>query len=199
MKLTGAAILVSRGMKVLHAAPAAYPYRSAAEAHGMAVPDDWTARLADAIAAAVREFAPRLQGTEVALLTVTCLPWHGALSLAALTAEEVAADASLADPRATMDWLHGELAEEVEAWERTTPLAHEMRSAYDGSPDRPAAAVAFLRACARAAATPAVTEAVGLLPRSDEFRVSVPHPDDGREFFPPATEPGAAAERRGIR
>ena len=29
MKLTGAAILVSRGMKVLQAAPAAYPYRSA--------------------------------------------------------------------------------------------------------------------------------------------------------------------------
>ena len=30
MKLTGAAILVSRGMKVLQAAPAAYPYRYAA-------------------------------------------------------------------------------------------------------------------------------------------------------------------------
>ena len=27
MKLTGAAILVSRGVKVLRAAPAAYPYR----------------------------------------------------------------------------------------------------------------------------------------------------------------------------
>jgi hypothetical protein len=27
MKLTGAAILVSRGVKVLQAAPAAYPYR----------------------------------------------------------------------------------------------------------------------------------------------------------------------------
>jgi hypothetical protein len=32
MKLTGAAILVSRGMKVLQAAPAAYPYRYPAEA-----------------------------------------------------------------------------------------------------------------------------------------------------------------------
>jgi hypothetical protein len=29
MKLTGAAILISRGIKVLQAAPAAYPYRSA--------------------------------------------------------------------------------------------------------------------------------------------------------------------------
>jgi hypothetical protein len=31
MKLTGAAILVSRGMVFLQAAPAAYPYRSAAK------------------------------------------------------------------------------------------------------------------------------------------------------------------------
>src|SRR5262249_37551795 len=31
MKLTGAAILVSRGMNVLQAAPAAYPYRSMQE------------------------------------------------------------------------------------------------------------------------------------------------------------------------
>jgi hypothetical protein len=34
MKLTGAAILVSRGIKVLQAAPAAYPYRSAARLEG---------------------------------------------------------------------------------------------------------------------------------------------------------------------
>jgi hypothetical protein len=34
MKLTGAAILVSRGMKVLQAAPAAYPFRSAARQTG---------------------------------------------------------------------------------------------------------------------------------------------------------------------
>jgi hypothetical protein len=33
MKLPGAAILVSRGMKVLQAAPAAYPYRYAACEH----------------------------------------------------------------------------------------------------------------------------------------------------------------------
>jgi hypothetical protein len=35
MKLTGAAILVSRGMKVLEAAPAAYPYRSALSAQAV--------------------------------------------------------------------------------------------------------------------------------------------------------------------
>src|SRR6266581_762902 len=43
MKLTGAAILVSRGTKVLQAAPAAYPYRSAARVHG-ARSMDWIMR-----------------------------------------------------------------------------------------------------------------------------------------------------------
>ena len=35
IKLTGAAILVSRGMKVLQAAPAAYPYRYAKSQHAI--------------------------------------------------------------------------------------------------------------------------------------------------------------------
>lgn len=153
------------------------------------VPDGWTAHLADAIAASLREFAPRLQASEVALLTVICLPWHGLLSLAILTADELARDACLADPRTTMDWQHGEFTEEVAAWGLTTPLAQEMRAAYNGSPDCPAAALAFLRACARAAATFTVTNAVSILEQTDEFRISVPHPDDGREFFPPDAEP----------
>jgi hypothetical protein len=42
MKLTGAAILVLRGMKVLQAAPADYPYRSArrADRRGLLIADD---------------------------------------------------------------------------------------------------------------------------------------------------------------
>ena len=75
------------------------------------VPDGRTARLADAVAASLREFAPQLRGTAVARLQMTCLPWHGLLGLALLTAEEVDEDASLADPMRTMDWRHGEFTE----------------------------------------------------------------------------------------
>jgi hypothetical protein len=167
------------------------PVQTASSDH--LVPATWTARLADAIAASLREFAPQLQGSEVALLTVICLPWHGILSLAILTAEELAEDGRLTDPKTTLDWQHGELTEEVEAWGLTTPLAQEMRAAYYSSPDCPAAAVAFLRACARAAATFMVAESVSLLKRADGFRICVPHPDDGREFFPTVAEPGATA------
>lgn len=149
------------------------------------VPGGWTDHLADAVAVALREFAPQLQDTAVVRLQVTCLPWHGCLGLALLTSDELAEDASLADPERTMDWQYGEFTEEVAAWGMTTPLAQAMRAAYYGSSDCPAAALAFLRACARAAATATVAEAVGLLERADGFRISVPHPDDRREFFPP--------------
>lgn len=159
------------------------------------VPAAWTARLADALAASLREFAPHLQGSQVVLLQVTCLPWHGLLGLALLTAEEFADDAGLADPGRTRDWRHGEFTEELETWGPTAALAQEMRAAYYRSSDCPAAALAFLRACARAAATATVVKAVSLLERAHGFRVSVPHPDDRREFFPPgAAEPTAAAD-----
>src|SRR5262249_28677409 len=148
------------------------------------VTDSWTAHFAGAIAASLREFAPQLKGRQVALLQVVCLPWHGFLGLAILTAEEFAEDASLSDPRRTMDWQYGEFTEEVDAWDATTPLAQEMRAAYYGSSDCPTAAIAFLRACAQAAATSTVTEAVSVLERTDKFQISVPHPDDHREFFP---------------
>ena len=158
------------------------------------VPADWTIQLADAIAASLREFALQLQGCEVVLLQVICLPWYRLLGLAILTAEELAEDASLADPMRTMDWRYGEFTEEVEAWRLTTPLAQEMRAAYYGSSDCPAAALEFLRACASAAATAKVVEAVSLLERAEGFRVSVPHPDDRREFFPIGLEPFTAVD-----
>jgi hypothetical protein len=110
----------------------------------MHMSNSWFDRLGEAIAAALREFASGAPEDEFALLTVVCLPWHGVLSLALLTAEELAEDARLADPRTTMDWRHGEFTEEVEAWHLSTPLAQEMRAAYDASPDRPDAARAFL-------------------------------------------------------
>lgn len=160
----------------------------------MEMPDDWTARLADAIAAALHEFAPRVWGTELAVLSVVCLPWHGHLSLAVLTSDELVANPELSDPRTTAEWQYDESIDEVAAWGLATPLAREMRAAYYDSSDCPATAVAFLRACAVAAETFKVAEAVSLLKRSDGFRICVPHPDDEREFFPPGAETGDADE-----
>jgi hypothetical protein len=137
--------------------------------------------LADAIAAAVREFAPQLDGEAVAFLAVDCHPWHGSIALAVLTAAEVAMDGLLADPDEMAAWRHHDFTQGLLSWQPVAALGREMRAVYE-SGERPTVADAFLRACAAAVSSPQVVAALVLLERADKFRVSVAHPDDGREF-----------------
>jgi hypothetical protein len=149
----------------------------------VAVPDGWTVQLADAIAAALHEFSPRLGGEKVALLAVDCHPWHGSVDLAVLTASEVATDPLLADPAEMAAWRYHNITRELSSWEPVERLGREMQSAYE-SGDRRAVAEGYLRACATAVTSTKVVAALRLLERSSGFRVSVAHPDDGREFVP---------------
>jgi hypothetical protein len=167
---------------------------------GDAVPADWTPRLAAAVAEAVREFAPLLGGAPVALLALDCHPWHGSLDLSALTAADVAADPALADPTEMAAWQRYRFSDGLAAWVPVAALGREMRAGYEAAPDHAAVAEAFMRACAGALARPEVLAAVELLERVAGFRLTVTHPDDGREFVAgsaPDAEPGAAADRGG--
>ena len=147
-----------------------------------AVPGEWVARLADTIAAAVREFAPAVGDDRVALFAVDCHPWHGMLGLAVLTADEAGTDPELNNPAEMAAWRHYDFASGLAAGCAFIPLGAEMRSAYYEAGDRPGTAVAYLRACAAAAAGPTVAAALDLFKRADGFRLSVAHPDSGREF-----------------
>lgn len=150
------------------------------------VPEDWSARLADAIAGALWEFAPQLGGEAIALLAVDCHPWHGSVGLSALTATEAAEDALLADPSEMAAWRHHDFAHEMTAWRPVAGLGDEMRAAYEAG-GGPEVAVAYLRVCAAVVSSAPVKAALEQLCRADGFRVSVAHPDDGREFVPPGT------------
>jgi hypothetical protein len=145
------------------------------------VPDDWIPRLASAIAAALREFAPKLGAEPLAMLALDFHPWHGSIGLAALTATEVATDKSLADPAEMAAWRFFDFARDFESWQLTTPLAEQMRSAYY-SGDRPAVVEAFFGACAAAISSEPVSAALGEFTRAIGFGISVAHPDNGREF-----------------
>jgi hypothetical protein len=59
-----------------------------------------------------------------------------------------------------------------------------MLAAYEAADDRRAVAEAFLRACAVAVTSADVAAAVESLVRVGDFRISVAHPDDGREYVP---------------
>lgn len=145
------------------------------------VPEDWTPRLAEAIAGALREFAPMLNGGAVSLLAVDCHPWNGTLGLSALTAAEAEVDSLLNDPAEMAAWKHYDFAASLASWQPTTGLGAEMQAVYETG-DRPAAAASFLSACAAAVYSPAVSAALASLTEADGFRWSVTHPDSGQEF-----------------
>ena len=145
------------------------------------VPEDWTPRLAEAVAGALREFAPTLGGEPVILLAVDCHPWNGTLGLSGLTAAEAEADSLLNDPAEMAAWEHYEFAARLASWQPTAGLGAEMQAAYDAG-DRPAVAAAFLSACAAAVRSPSVSAALTSLTQADGFRWSVTHPDSGQEF-----------------
>jgi hypothetical protein len=143
---------------------------------------DWTSRLVGTLAITLRELPANLEGFSIALLAVDCLPWHGTIGLAALTATEIAADPELADPTEMAAWLHYGLSDRLAAWQSAAVLGEEMRFAYESAADPPRVAEAFLRACARAVAHPEVLAAAQRLNLTADFRFTVTHPDDGREF-----------------
>ncbi len=153
-----------------------------------AVPDAWTRGLATVIAAGLREFgACRLRGTPVVALDVGCFPWLGSVELSVLTAEELDADPVLLEPGEVAAWRHYNFTAGLTSWDAAAELGAQMAEAYQAARDggRAATADAFLRACAVAVASPQVAKALESLERDPRFRVSVKHPDDCREFWPP--------------
>ena len=145
--------------------------------------DNWTRRLAPAIAAAVREVVPSLRCIPVVLLAVDCHPWHGSLGLAALTAAEAEADSSLTNPAEMAAWQHYLFSDGLTSWQPTASLGIEMQTAFEAATDRAAVTDCFYRAVAQAMVQPEVVDAIELLEKTPMFRVSVAHPDNGREFF----------------
>jgi hypothetical protein len=147
---------------------------------------EWTDALAVAVSATVAHLASRLRGEPLAMLAVDCHPWHGTLSLSVLTASEVDADPMLADPAEMAAWRHFHSSDGKPGWDAVAELGQEMRAAYSASPVRCETATAYLKACAVAMASSGVLSAIEAFDRDPRFRISVAHPDDGREFYPPA-------------
>jgi len=151
------------------------------------IPDDWTPRLASAVASAVREFSPLLRGESVVCLDIGCFPWHGFIELSALTAAELDTDPSKMDPREVASWRFYNFSAGVKSWAAAEGLGERMSETYDAAEDSNLAvtAEAFMLACARAAEAPEVLAAVSSLPRDPRFRVRVTHPDSGQVFGSP--------------
>jgi len=94
---------------------------------------------------------------------------------------EVAAQSFLADPAEMAAWRYCDFAQDLPSWAVVSELGKVMRLAYEKG-DRPAVADAFMQACATAVTSPAVRDSLAAFVCTDRFKLSVAHPDDGREF-----------------
>jgi hypothetical protein len=145
----------------------------------------WTFQLTATMTATLREFSSQLRDASVVIFSIDCFPWHESLGLSILTSEEANADSALMDPSEGAAWRCFNFADELAAWKPAEVLRKQMSAAYyaDKEADRRAIADGFFRACANAAASPEVAEALELYNRDSRFRISVSHPDDRREFY----------------
>ena len=142
--------------------------------------DEWTRRLASAVAAAVREFGRGREGSDPAVaLDLGCFPWHGTLELSLLTEAEFEADPGLLNPREAAAWQGYNFGAGLEAWEAAVPLGTEMMATYRMSPagERSDVVDRFLAAGTSAMEAASVAAAVAELRRAPGFRVIVAHPD----------------------
>jgi hypothetical protein len=135
------------------------------------VSEDWTQRLAAALTSSMRECAGRLRG-QGGRVVRNRLPSMERL---------LGARRPGGDRRVEALQFRGSpniVGPDGRTWAGDAEV-------YAAASDRKAVADAFLTACALAVGRAEPTEAIQLLNRDPRFRISVAHPDDGREFYPP--------------
>jgi hypothetical protein len=145
--------------------------------------DDWEIKLSALVARALEAFSILAQD-RVELFAVDCHPWNGIIVLAFLTASEAEQNPQLREPAEMAAWKYYDFPSVLPNWQPPSDLGSTMRNAYENAGgDRAAVADTFFRACAAAVGTSAVQEALAKYPRSDTFRISICHPDTGREYY----------------
>ena len=154
------------------------------------VPEGWSERLTMVISGTVSEFEGRVRGVPVVRFAIDCQPWSGFLTLALLTAEEAEADPLLLDPAEMAAWRNYGFPDGLTSWCQAQGLGREMQDSYTAASEKEVMADAFFSACALAVARAEAAGSLGLLDRDGRFQISVTHPDDGREFYPPGAEAG---------
>jgi hypothetical protein len=84
-------------------------------------------------------------------------------------------------------WKFFHFSSGLASWQAEAELGQRMCRHYHQSTEEDRASVAegYLRACAIALEAGVVQEAISRYELSEDFGLSVPHPDSDEEFYPP--------------
>jgi len=147
--------------------------------------NQWQNSLAKLIAEALVEF----RGTtddEMEMFAVDCHPWNGVIVLAFLTHSELKDAPFLSEAAEMAAWKYYGFGASLASWQPASDLAAAMRSAYENAgEDRQDVANQFFQGCAAAVASKPVQDALSAFRLAQGFKVSIPHPDSGAEYYRP--------------
>ena len=145
--------------------------------------DKWSSDLAQFVSAALGEF--KMQATEqMEEFAVDCHPWNGVVVLAFLTTSEVEESPFLAEVEEMAAWKYYDFASALSC--SRPELGSRMREFYEQEGDDKAKeAERFFVACAAAVASKPVQDMLSKYKLSKSFKITIPHPDTGKEYYPP--------------
>ena len=144
--------------------------------------ENWRGDLTEFLSAALDEF--RLATTDLMeQFALDCHPWNGIIVLAFLTTREVEESPFLADCKEMAAWRFYDFASTLSCSRPT--LSSMMRQIYEqAGDDKAKVAEQFFLACAAAVASKPVREVLSKYKLSRSFKITIPHPDTGKEYFP---------------
>ncbi len=145
--------------------------------------DEWGSDLAQFISAALGEF--RTQATQrMEQFAVDCHPWNGIIVLGFLTTNEVEESPFLVEAGEMAAWKLYDFASTLSC--SRPELGSRMRTIYEQEGgDKAKVAERFFMACAEAVASKPVQAMLSKYELSTSFKISIPHPDTGKEYYPP--------------
>lgn len=140
--------------------------------------------LAEGIASALTSLRPTID-EHIKILALDFHPWDGSLGLAVLTKEESDSVPKLNDVSRMAEWKHFGTKMDFAKWDINSVLGRMKAIYYEAIEEGQDLTDSLFRCCAVAMSSPSVQQAIDTYKLADGFQISVSHPDDNYEHYPP--------------
>jgi hypothetical protein len=147
--------------------------------------DQWQSDLAATTTIALAEFR-RGADDKMKTFAVDCHPWNGVIALAFLTEQELQDAPFLSEAAEMAAWKYYDFGRRLASWQSASGIGSQMRTMHESDGERKdRIAEQLFQRCAAAVASKPVQTALSMFHRARDFKITIPHPDTGAEYYPP--------------
>jgi hypothetical protein len=147
--------------------------------------EQWRRDLTTLFSTALGEFNAGIDD-EMEMFAVDCHPWNAVIVLAFLTHAELKDAPFLAEVAEMAAWKYYDFGADLPCWHSELDIGSRMRTEYEkAGENRSTVATQFFKASAEAVASKQVQDALFTYRLTEKFKITVPHPDTGEEYYPP--------------